>query len=303
MANNFIFPEWLVSNSVRAFPLSESASRLDTRGVLNFPDSLLVAAAINSLPEYTSGTFFISRLLCFAEYVSLELSFAPATGAARLVARVRADTSTHVPNTSYAILGTGEDSSVSGSLTLGSLRQAQEEALGTFEFEAAATPFEVACLFVTVPALKFVQVYNGSELIGTFDSVLRLRSGRNVQLRYVDEDTIAIDAIEGLNLVTPDTCEQLVVQGPPIKTINGIAPDANGNFTLDGSECIDLIPQDSGLQIVDTCSKSCCGCTELEALVASEAALVAQIEVLRQQILAVQANQTAMLINLVSNIP
>jgi hypothetical protein len=302
MSNQFIFPEWLVSNAIRAFPLSESASRRDLRGVVTFPDSLVVAAAINALPEYATGAFYLSSLLCFPDYVAVDLSFQPAQGDSRVVCRLRADASTHVENSAYPILGSGEDASVTGSLTFGDLRQAQSETLGVYSFSADATPFEVACLFVTVPALKYVQVFDGNTLLGTFNSVLRLRSGQNVRLRYVDQNTIAIDAIAGLNLVAPDSCEQLVVLGPPIKTINGVAPNADGDFTLDGSDCIAIDPLANGLQVEDTCSASCCGCTELNALTQGAAQLAAQVAFLQQQVQAVQSNQTEMIINLVSGL-
>lgn len=305
MANNFVFPSWLNANSVRAFPLSESASRRDISGNAQLPDSVLVAAAINTLPEYALGTFFISKFLCYPDFVAIDLSYLPPAGEARVVCRVMAKNTTHVENQAYPILGQGEDVSITGSMNIGDITQAQAEFLGVLDFASDATPFEISTLFVTVPAVKYIEVFNGNVSLGQFTSVLKFRSGQNIRFRYADDDAqvVIVDAIAGLNLNSPDQCEQLPEIGPPIRTINGIPPDASGNFLLESSECIDLEPGESRLTVKDTCASSCCGCDELAALVAAQQAVEAQLAVLTGQISAVQSNQTAMIVNLVANLP
>jgi hypothetical protein len=265
----------------------------------------MVAAAINALPDYATGTFFISKFQCYPDFVALDLSFAPASGDPRVVCRVLAKNTTHVENQAYPILGEDEDASVTGSINIGDITQAQAELLGAFEFDQESTPFEVATLFVTVPAVKYIEVFNGNASLGRFANILKLRSGQNIRVRYVDDDpsVIAIDAIAGLNLNSPDLCEQLPELGPPIRTINGIPPDSSGNFFLESSDCIDLEPGAHSITVKDTCAASCCGCDELAALVAAQQAVEAQLATLTAQISAVQSNQTAMIVNLVANLP
>ena len=49
--------------------------------------------------------------------------------------------------------------------------------------------------------------------------------------------------------------------GTPIKKINGQSPDANGNFTVSGLDCLDVkeFTGTNGIGISNTCSKPCCG--------------------------------------------
>lgn len=301
MPGNYQFPEYLAANSVRAFPLAQAGSRLSDSG-LKLPDSLIVSAAINATPDYVTGEFYVSTLVSLPDSVSIDLSFAPLTGDSRVVCRITAGSS-HVENTVYSIIGSGEDAAVTGSITIGDLTETQGELAGTFVFGASATPFEGDCLFVSVAQVKYIELLNGTTSLGLFTDVLKLRAGRNIRLRYVGLDTIAIDAIDGLNLIAPDNCEQLPKIGDPIRTINGIAPDGNGNFNLDGSDCVSVEGITNGLSIADECASSCCGCSELQQLVTAQQQLEAQLQTVGGQISAVREQQTAMIVNLISRLP
>lgn len=311
MANQFSFPSFPNENSVRAFPLTENSSRLDLGGNVKIPDVLLVAATINALPEYVAGTFYVSRISSLPDGANITLSFAPVTGAPRIICQVQVTSALHEENKSYAWTGSGIDSSVVGTLTIGDIAQVQSELIGSFDFDAISAPFESSCIFVSVPAVRYLEVFSGNASLGLFTGAIRLRSGRNIRLRYVvpegatvaDGSIIAIDAIDGLNLTPPSGCEQLPQLGPPIRTINQIPPDESGNFTLDGSDCIEISSKDNGLTIKDLCAASCCGCEELAALLEGQVQVEAQIQLLRDQIQAVQTNQAAMIVNLVSSLP
>ena len=302
MAGNFQFPEFLVANSVRAFPLSQAGTRLDTTGAINLPDSLLVSAAINATPDYVTGTFYISKVISLPDLVSIDLSFAPLSGVVRTICRITAP-STHVENTSYSITASGEDEAVTGSITIGSIVNTQQDLGGVFNFSPTSTAFEADCLFISVAQVKYLEMFNGAVSLGQFTDVIKLRAGRNIRLRYVGLDTIAIDAIDGLNLLAPDGCEQLPAAGDPILTINGIPPDVSGNFKIEGSDCIDIVEVTNGISIKDTCASSCCSCTELEELMVAQREVEAQLQIIRGQISLVQSNQTAMIVNLIGNLP
>lgn len=301
---NGVFPDWLNANSGRAYPLAENASRMSTSGGVVIPDSLIVAAQINMLPAYATGTFFIKEVSVSAAVISVVVGFKPETGDARQVGRIVIPVSSHSLNTSYAFVGQGEDSSVIGSLTIGSLTDTLNEVPGVVGFDPIATPFEVSALFISSPALEAVEIYNGGSLLDRFSRVLKLRAGENIRLSLVDDDpnVIRIDAIPGENLIEPDQCENAVPLPPCIRTINGQPPDENGNFTIDGGKCIDVQATPGLIVLKDLCSQSCCGCSELEALVAGLSSLETQIASLRTQISSVVGQQTQMLSNLVSNL-
>jgi hypothetical protein len=296
-----IFPEWLNANSGRAYPLAENSSRKDISGNIKIPDSLIVAAQINMLPYYATGGFFIQQVSVSPSTVVISVGFQPLTGAARLISYVSVPVATHRENSTYPFVGSGQDTSVLGSITVGLLADTLESVPGIQSFSSTATPFEVSALMVSSPALEAVEVYEGGALVGRFPRVLKLRAGENIRLSRVngDANTIRIDASPGANLTNPGDCENVVPLPPPIRTING-EPSIEGNFNIDGGKCIACDAVAGLLQIKDLCSQSCCGCSELQVLMAAQKLVEAQATQLQNQINIVVTQQAAMLTNLAS---
>jgi hypothetical protein len=110
---------------------------------------------------------------------------------------------------------------------------------------------------------------NGTQRTSRFTGDIELIAGSNIRFTVLDGNTrsprIRIDAIEGEGLTDSCECDETV--GPPIRTINSIPPTLDGNFTFLGSECVDISSLANGLKFVDRCSKPCCDCPELTALV------------------------------------
>lgn len=299
-----IFPEWLNVNSGRAFPLAENASRMDSTGSVRLPDSLIVAAQINQTASYAAGTFFVSRLIAVPDLVSVTISFFDGEEAPRAIATISVPVELHRTNKTYAFVGEGVDEVILGSLTIGALDETLRTVPGQLSFDVSATPFEVSALFVSTPSLEAVEIYNGTTLLRRHTRVLKLRAGENIRLSYVDgdPDVIRIDAISGENLINPDTCENAVPVPAPIRTINGVPGDSNNNFNLDGSNCLNVDVAPGVITVTDLCSKSCCGCEELEELVAGLQQVEQQLLGLRQQITDTVGLQATMVATLASNI-
>lgn len=295
---NAIFPEWLNVNAGRAFPLAENASRLDTTGNIKLPDSLMVAAQISMTADYVVGTFYVSRIGGFPDRVVVVLSFLNELGMSREIASITVPLATHIVNTTYAFTGVDSDSILLGSLTLGDLSETMAQVPGLVDFEASSTPFEVSALFVSTPALKAFELYNGSTLVQSFSNILKLRAGENIRMTRIDDLTIRIDAISGENLTTPDQCGNAQPVPPCIRTINGVAPDDDGNFNLDGGECLDVNVQIGTITLTDLCAKSCCGCSELEDIVAGLKAVEAQIATFQVNSVETIRTQAQMITNL-----
>ena len=295
-------PEWLNQNSTRAYPLAENSSRLDITGSIKIPDSLLVAAQINAASSYAAGVFYISQVAAFPDQVSITIGYLDPSGSQRNIAIITALISTFVDNTSFAFTGQGADASVIGSLTFGNLLATLTNIPGVVNFSPSATPFEVNALFISVPALQSVQLYNGNTLVETFSQILMLRAGSNIQLSYVGNNTIRIDAVSGANLTEPSTCANAIPIPPCIRTINGIPGDANNNFNIEGGTCITINTDNNGIDIIDNCSSSCCGCTELEVLMTSLNEVESQVQALVTQISTSSETLATMVANLVSNL-
>jgi hypothetical protein len=298
---SFSFPEYLAANAGRSYPISEFAGRRDISGSVALPDDLLADARVNALPVYASaGTFFVSRVELTASLAAVSLSFAPADpdAPARLIAVVSIDPRTARFGDFAAFRGEGEDASVTGTLTFGDLGSALAALSGQWEFAVDQTPLEPDAVSVGQPSVRFVELYNGGSLVGVFPDALRLVAGRNVSFTRIDETTVRMDAQDGLNVPAADECAGAVEAAPPIRTINGIPPDANGNFNLLGDECIVISPDAASVKISDACSKSCCGCDELQQLVEAQRQTETQVRAMQAQIDFVNGQVQAMLGNL-----
>lgn len=81
------------------------------------------------------------------------------------------------------------------------------------------------------------------------------------------DPTLVLNAIEGEGLNESCVCTEETQE--PIRTINGVRPDVNGNLNMLGNACLEWSAVPQGLQAQDTCSQPCCGCNELEAITAA----------------------------------
>ena len=304
-----VFTEWLNANSSRNYPIVENLSRKDISGKLTLPNQLILAAQVNVSRSEVEGSFFIKEVGSFGGSCYVTIGYAHTVGTTLVmddIAKVNIDYSTHVTYQYYPFVGQQENAHIVGFVCIGEVEELKKEGLGKLEFMPDSTALEPNCLFVSIPALKAVNIYSGSSLIHIATDVLRLRAGENIRLTYEDDDkTIRIDAISGLNLDTKDSCNNNPFSIPGcIKTINGIGPDDTGNFKILGSECIGIIDnhESNGVSIQDLCSQSCCGCDELDVLVAGLDQLRAQEESLKLLIESVQAQQSSLISSLASNI-
>jgi len=295
------FPEWLNINAGRAYPLAEDASRRDVSGNVKLPDSLIVDARISIVQDYLGGQFYVSKVGAFPDLVTIVVAFLPAVGDPRDIATITVRIADHVINTAYSFTGSGTDSSVLGMLVIGSLEQSLRDVPGFVDFGVGDTPLEPHVLFLCQPALQSVQLFNGDSLSFTSARILKLRQGENIRLTYVGSDTIRIDAILGENFTAPSDCENAQPLPPCIRTINGLPPTEEGDFSIDGTDCIEVETQTGSISLVDRCAKSCCGCDELSALVSALHGVEAQLESAKSGSQTVINQLSKMLADLVSN--
>jgi hypothetical protein len=300
-----VFSEWLNANSTRNYPIQEGLGREAIQGGFVIPNNFLLAAQINIPRDYVEGTFFIQEVGSFADSSYLVIGYLDSLLEVSKVANISINHSDHSYGKYYSFVGLDEFYSVVGSIAIGDVDLLKSRGLGSFSFESSQASFEPSCLFVSVPAVKAVEVYSGSSLVHVATDVLRLKAGENIRLTYVDDspDHIRIDAVPGENVLEPDECENSpYAEEPCIRTINGIPPDENGDFKIFGSDCIRIDPGTNSISIHDLCSVSCCGCNELEELVDGLAAVKAEEDNIRTMLSLVQSTQADMITKLVSQV-
>ena len=262
--------EWLNHNGQRAYPLAEDATKTDTTGSFEIPDSFLVGlyfpvhAGQNVVPE----KFYVSSIAIFATGYNVAISYDDGSATPPLVAAANIAKSTHVENTSYALAGSGNFDDSIGKLVLGSLADIDDVGAGQYLFDYQGGKLDPDSIRPMLRGVSSISLVQGVEETEKIYGDVELVAGSNIRLtRTVATgiEYIQIDAIQGEGLIEDCICEGDET-ATPILTINGIHPTAQGNFTLLGNNCMTIESINNGLAFNDVCSEPCCGCKELEAI-------------------------------------
>lgn len=259
--------EWLNLNAHRAYPFKEDTSRADLNGFITIPDNLLVDLVIVTVGD-VDDTYHISKLV----YSGSTLTLIVADGNGVTVTSTTIDLNTHSANDGYSVLGIGDYTDVRGRIVFGDLTElAITLPEGIYEFSATATQLESRTVRPDIRGVRALQVVQADGSISDqISGIIELLAGTNVRLTYIpasggNPEGIRIDAISGEGLNEECECDKMHIPPPPIRTINGVAGDNNGDITIEAPDaCMDIGAIDSGIIIEDTCAKPCCGCVELE---------------------------------------
>lgn len=264
--------EFLNHNSQRSFPLAMWGSKVDTTGAIRIPDSLILALdfPVHAGMNVDPSKFFIRQLAIYPTGINITIGYDNGTAAGLHVGSVSVATSSHTEYRSYAVPGSDDFDDSVGRIVLGSLEDIAELPTGIFTFTAAATPIEVSAIRPMIRGVSSITVVSGGASSVKLYGDIELRAGTNMRITVNGAETatpeIVFSAISGEGLNDVCVCDD-VTAATPIKFINGIPPLANGNFRMLGDDCLRVLPIQNGLQLEDVCSKPCCGCNELDALI------------------------------------
>lgn len=268
--------EWLNLNSQRRYPLAQDATGLDTTETFELPDDLILdlvwVAHVDDTIDVTK--FHLSGISVFSPTaVIIEVGYDGSP-----VASLSVSSATHVSGTSYRMGGIASDSPFFDSLihmTVGSLDNVFKQPAGPWRFGLEDGRLEPTTIRPDLRGVTSLRVIRGTDQGDALQGDIQLIEGTNIRLSVstVDEKKrIRIDAIDGEGLTDDCECADVAV-GPPIRTINGVGPGADGNLDLFGDDCISVEEIATGLQLVENCARPCCGCSELEVITATVAEL------------------------------
>jgi len=262
--------QWLNANSQRAYPLTEAATATDTSGAFTLPTNIILGlrfpihVGLNVQP----GMFYLSQLIVTSTSLTIAIAYDDGSSDPPTVGSVAVALDTHKEYDQYALPGKGDFADSVGQLILG--RPADIEALpaGDFRFTYGGGQLEVDTIVPMIRDVQSLSVINGSDQSVRMYGDIELVAGSNLRLTPIlmagQDPKIRIDAIDGEGLNEDCVCVDQV--SPCIRTINGISPDKNGNFVLQGDTCVVVKTASGGLVLSNSCSAPCCGCEELEAL-------------------------------------
>jgi hypothetical protein len=285
VAQGIIHVGWLNQNSVRAYPLSEEATRRDSTDSYTLPDNFLVdmVLPINAALNYNVSSFYLSKLTVFGVGVTAEFSYWTGS-AASLVGRVTIDVDTFVSNKTYYLEGQDDFEGVVGKVVIGTLDTVFANA-GAFDFALAGGRLESSIVVPDIRGVTGMRVLDASDIGQLFQGDIAFEPGANIRFTVSDfggVTVLTISAIDGEGTIADCICQGTVEQEDPIRTINGVPPDALGNINLVGDDCLQVTPQanDNQVSLADKCSKPCCGCPELSTLVEDQKRVRDQVQTL-----------------------
>jgi hypothetical protein len=291
---------WLNGNALRAYPLSESATRQDTSGTYTLPDNFVVdmVLPVNASLNYNPSSFYISQLNVFGVGVSFDVSYWTGS-AASLVGSLSVDTSTFENDKTYFLQGEDDFEGVLGKIVIGTLDTILQLP-GSYAFDLAGARIESS---VVVPDLRgvtgFRVIEDETDEGVLYQGDIAFEPGANFRIGVSDfsgKTVLTFSAISGEGTIADCECEGELAELEPIRTINGVKPDPLGNIDLLGDSCLEVTPQagDNAVALTDKCSKPCCGCPELDTLVDDQKRTRDQVQTLENLTRKLESNLEVM---------
>jgi hypothetical protein len=279
--------DWLNQNSLRAFPLADTATRRDVTGGQEMPDELIVdlTLPVAYRAGYDAAGFHVQELTVFGNGLVIKIGYGGIWGSGtwatepELVAQVMVP-ATHVPYSSYFIAGAGAFSDTVGRVTIGHVEKTLKMAGLAMLFDVDGGRIVPTCIRPDIRGVSSLRVRNGSDTSARITGAVILTAGSNFRLRYSAPDEIVLDAIDGAGLDEDCDCADTADRPlpPPIRTINGISPGVGGVFTLQSERCISITPATNGLVLEDICSTPCCDSEDLRKLQEDQARFSREIQ-------------------------
>jgi hypothetical protein len=261
--------EWLNHNSMRSYPLADDATGIDVTGTFQLPKDFLVALDIpvSEAVVNSPDRFFLRNLGVYANGFSLVIGYESDSGAVN-VASAQIPLDGHELNQVYSLGGLGDFSDTVGKVTIGSLQNIVEQPPGFYTFTFEQGKLDPDTIRPTLRGVSALVTVNGAQRSDPIVGDALLAAGENMRLTAISVSgqtpQIRFDAIAGEGL--SDACQCTDDLANPVYTINGIPPNADGEFFLPPGICISLTEVTNGLKINNPCSQPCLSCTSLEEL-------------------------------------
>lgn len=248
--------DWSSLNALRRYPLREGVSALSDNGYFSIPDSLITDITICASSDITKR-YFISKIINKISSFVLEISDFNQT----VVGTLEIETNTHTEDKDYYF--TINEESYAGAnikITIGSLKDLNNQPAGLFNFDSTATEFEPRTIIPGLRGIDRMIFVDSEKKAYALSGDITIITRNNLKFSEEESD-IYLDAADDLGLNKKCTLTNCV------KTINGVAPNSSGDIGLIGVNCIRISnPIDYTIELEDTCCTPCSGCDEIETL-------------------------------------
>lgn len=247
--------DFLSHNSQRLYPIREGCHPVDTSNTLTIPNSLILSLylAVPYSLQNNPYNWHISKIHFHGNALSLHIS----DGSSSVLAYIPVNN--HSWGAPYRL--TSNHPGLTGHIVIGDINSLKAFPPGEYLFSSQNTLLEMDCIRLLPPLPGPLIVKDILNVEHYFYGDIKLSGKTNVFIEPNNEtNTLTISARDatGFNVISDPAT--------PIKTINGIPPDENGNFQILGGACATVEAEINGIRIEDTCSVPCCGCEEFSQL-------------------------------------
>jgi hypothetical protein len=291
--------EWLDHNSNRSYPLCDDTAQRDSTAGFSLPKDFLVSLylAVHAGHNVNPAKFFIKTIGAYASGYSVVVGYWNGTTAIPVASALIARAAHTRRNVEYRLSGLGDFVDAAGHLVIGTLDSIDQQPAGQWEFDFDDARLEVDCLRPQIRNVTALRVRTGTQLSERIYGDVILRAGKNIRITPIlveDEDPVLVfDAIADDGLNEPCICVDETLDDC-IRTINRIGPTAEGDFSVLGSDCLEVQSITHGIRLVDTCSEPCCGCAELETVTSALMMFGSQATTLENFLVNLEARVTEM---------
>ena len=275
MPSPILNSNWLNQNLLRNYPFEDEVSRVANSGA-QLPNVLIADISLPvPIGTLDPADVFIQQVVGFATGVAISLADrnAPST----TIASTTVFSASHERLDSYTLTGQGTLLGIIGRITLGDPKTLLEIAKATYDFRLspANSRLVVSCIRPYLQGVTGIQVTDSETgETTTLTGVIGIEAGDNMVFDVNPNELVLNSGLLDPGTDEDDDCgcenslgaDGTTGTGDPIMSINGIEPDENGDFTIEGIDCTDVNPITYGLEIIDTCSTPCCGCDQIDIL-------------------------------------
>lgn len=283
--------EWLDRASDSRYPLISGTTARDLTGTFELPNDFLVSVYL-AVPidlQISPISVWISRITISPHFVQLVFS-ASVDDTDQVIARANvslaaAQAQINDPKMGYShalLEGVSPFSDLRGQVMVARLENLAKQPVGVFDFDYQATALDPDCIRPHIRQVPAIEAELATDQYARLTGTVRLRAGANMRLRVVTENNepvIYLDALDPTDLNDKLECDDSELT-KPIYRINGIPGDAQGNYQLVSSRCMEITPASFGAALRNTCSEPCAGCTEVEPLASRVKAMENQLPAL-----------------------
>lgn len=280
--------EWVTHNMYRNFPIIDDVVPYDDTG-RQLPSSFLGGLNIECYPMHGGSDddfFFIYSVVAAGAYINIEIGYSPGFGGDAIVcgrvsgistALRSGDTiadRTFVVEPIHEVIpdAYSELNYMSGTLIVGSC----QDISGAYTYRTAPDNSKISplCRAFPLSGISSLIVESADSTRQTLIGDIVIKAGDGVKLSMgsetINSETLPCLIIERVpsqgeeeaTIRTKDQAIQAIYAslGNPIRMINGVAPDENGNIVLaDDGGCLNVTGGDGYIALSNTCVTPCCG--------------------------------------------